>query len=312
MRLVCSPNDSLFVLISTLMISFGSIAYAQQQVFNGKDAIVAEVINQYGEIIHISERELLVAHHLAPQTQSLEQSLEQLIQLSLLQSEAERQGLSQHPQALDERDRVAVKHFISEDFEQKYSLDNLPQQYVEQSKRQNMGRFRHPELRQGVHILVKPTSEDRSLMDEKQAQALQSVVNRIRDDLYREPLTQANELQKRVQRYQAWLADGYEVIFENLGRFSATGPFIMSFSEACFKVEEAPKLIGPIKTPFGFHFTLIEAIIPPLDTPEDKIDEEVRRRILPEVRGYEWRKLITSLFQASENQIINQSSAGPE
>ena len=63
---------------------------------------------------------------------------------------------------------------------------------------------------------------------------LQSVVSRIQDDLQHDPVTLAGELQKRVKRYQAWLADGYEVIFENLGRFSSTGPFIMSFNEACF------------------------------------------------------------------------------
>ncbi len=295
---------SLFVFLSTLE------TYAQKQSTQTKpsDIVLVEILNQYGEKVEITEKELQRAHELAPQTQSIENTLEQVIQLSLLQAEAERQGLGQHPKALDERDRVAVKHFISVGFEQKYRLDNLPQQYVEQSKQRNIGHFRHPELRQGVHILVKPTSEDRSLMNEQQAQALQAVVKRIKDDLNNDPVVLASELHKRMSRYQAWMDQGYEVIFENLGRFSATGPFIMSFNEACFKVHEAPKLIGPIQTPFGFHFTLIEAIIPPLDTPDAKIEEEVRKRILPEVRAYEWRKLITTLFQASEES--NPTSDG--
>ena len=312
MRSVCSLYHLGFIFISSLVLSVGSIGLAEQHVPQPQDSILAEVINQYGETLYITEAELLAAHALAPHTQSIERSLDQLIQLSLLQSEAKLQGLAQHPKALDERDRMAVKEYISRGFEQQYRLENLPQQYIDQSKRQNMGRFRHPELRQGVHILVKPTSEDRSLMDEQQAQALQSVVGRIQDDLQRNPVSLAGELQKRIKRYQAWLADGYEVIFENLGRFSATGPFIMSFNEACFKVHEAPKLIGPIKTPFGFHFTLIEAIIPPLDTPDYEIDQEVRRRILPEVRGYEWRKLITGLLQESESQVMNESHTNSE
>ena len=78
-------------------------------------SILAEVINRYGEALYITEAELLY-HRLAPKNQNIEQSLDQLIQLTLLASEATHQGLAQHPNALDERD-MAIE-YISKGFEQ--------------------------------------------------------------------------------------------------------------------------------------------------------------------------------------------------
>ena len=263
--------------------------------------IIAEITDHNGLKHMITSEDLKAAITLAPATQDIHTTLNQLIELMILGQEAKRLHFDQHPHVIDLRDRTALKKLITDDFEQKYRLDNLPLKYIEQSTRQNLGRFRHPELRQGAHILIKPVNSERHPMTKDQERKLAPIIDRIQTDLDTDPIHNAEQLQSRVNRYRPWLETGYEAIFESLGRFSRQGPFIQSFTKVCFDIDQAPQLIGPITTPFGFHFTWIEKIIPPMDTPDHEIEAEVRRRILPEVRGYEWRKLISMLFQTLEN-----------
>lgn len=292
----------LSVLLSILHSLFFTVTSLHAQIIEDRSGsvILAEVTDAYGERQVITFADLKAAIELAPKDQSARETLDQLIELNQLSQEAKRQQLHLHPLAIDTRDRVAIKRMISDRFETTYRLDKLPQKYIQQSIQQNLGRFKHPELRQGAHILIKPVNSERQPMTKSQEVDLTPLIERIKSDLAHDPIEGTEQLQSRVQRYRPWVQSGYEVIFENLGRFSRRGPFIMSFNEACFAVDEAPQLIGPIITPFGFHFTWIDSIIPPLDTPDEEIEREVRRRILPEVRGYEWRKLITTLFQAAE------------
>jgi hypothetical protein len=241
--------------------------------------------------------ELKVAHQIAPPSQNLSQTLTDLIELNLLSEEARRLGYDQHPAALDERARRAVEHFVINDFHETHRLETLPPQFIEQSTQKNIGLFKHPELRRGTHLLIKPMGSEKTPMTEEQEETLKPVIDRARADLIAAPIHSSAELEERLKRYQPWLPEGYEVIFEDLGRFSRHGPFIPSFNEACFAIDEAQRLVGPTLTPFGFHFIWIEEVIPPLVTSDEEIEEIVRRRLLPEVRGFEWRKLLTRLFK---------------
>ena len=285
-----------------------STAFAQE-VFRSENrqesasVIVATITTAQGQKLAINQDLLLAAHQLVPPSQSLTKTLEQVIDLFVLAEQAKIQNLDQHPQALDEKNRAALRHFISDEFEQTYRLDTLPQQYINQATRQNIGLFVHPELRQGSHILLKPLhSQEKPMSDEEQEELL-PYVKKVQRDLDKRPIHNTEELQKRVLEYRPWMPTGYEIIFENLGRFSAQGPFVSSFNKACFAQQEVPALVGPILTQFGFHFTWLEEIIPPLNTPPQEIEKQVKQRILPEVRSYEWRMLIGRLIkQAEQNE----------
>jgi hypothetical protein len=149
--------------------------------------------------------------------------------------------------------------------------------------------FRHPELRRAVHLLIKPVTSSNTEMTKTQAEVLRPIVKRVESDLKQRPIASADELKSRVEHYQAWVPKNYEVIFENLGRFALEGRFHRGFSEACFHVTAPRTLTESIETPFGFHFVWIQEIIASLDTPDEDIEAEVKKRLLPAIRKHEWK-----------------------
>ena len=249
-----------------------------------------------GRRLDLWSEDLSAASRLDPHL-SREEVVQRLIEVTLLADEAKQRGFATHPIAVHELNRAAVRRFVSGDFEEKYRYDRLPTKYIEAAKRLNMKMFRHPELRRGVHLLLKPMQSQSEPMTSQQAEAIQPVLRRIQGDLERSPVTSATELEIRRSSYQDWLPEGYEVIYERLGRFALKGRFHPDFTTACFQITHAPALVGPVKTPFGFHFIWLEEIIPALNTSDAEIDAEVKRRILPEVRGHEWRQLVNRLLR---------------
>ena len=279
---------------ATSMTVMNSISPSTDQV------IVATITYPDGTTLDIDQTILLAAHQQAQANQSLETTLQQVIDLYILEHQAQSQHLDQAPTVKDETARAALRHFIHDEFEKTYRLETLPQTYIDQATKQNIGLFKHPELRKGVHILLKPLHSQTTPMTKEQKAILSPFAQKVSDDLAKLPIKNAQDLQKRVQRYQSWLPQNYEVIFENLGRFSRTGPFIPTFYEPCFAQQQVPAIVGPIITPFGIHFAWLEEIIPPLDTPMHEIEQEVKQRILPEVRSYEWRMLLSKLLEQAE------------
>lgn len=265
-----------------------------------KDVPIAKLINRFGQETTITERELKAAFAIAPQGASLRSVLDQLIELSILSEEAQRKGFDTHPRAHDELIRAATRHFITDDFEQSYTVDTLPLRFVEKATQQNIGLFRHPELRRANHLLLKPISLEKTEINKEQTELLRPFAERAAEELKRDPPGDSLALKAKLAIFQSWLPEGYEVIYEELGRFSRQGPYVKSFTEPCFEIQELPQLIGPILTPFGFHFIWVAEIIPSMDTPDAEIDRAVRERILPEVRAYEWGKLLSTLLQAAQ------------
>ena len=270
--------------------------------------VITRITTSRGEHIHITAQDFLHAWRaralaepsLRDTPAARRATLEQLIDLYILANEAEGRVEQADHSAEALRDQLAARAYLEHDFEARLQAYNLPKRYVQDSKRQNIGMFRHPELRRGVHLLFKPRGTSLSPMTATQAQALKPYVARAVDEMRREPVRSAESLKSRVERYQAWLSDEYEVIFENLGRFALKGRFHEGFTEACFKITTAQTLSSPIETPFGYHFVWIEEIIPPLDTPDEEIDRVVRQKLLPSVRTHEWRQLMYELQRRSE------------
>ena len=259
--------------------------------------ILATVIMPQGQRLTVSDAEFEVAWRAQLLNDSTLQdthaqrriTLDALIELKLLSVRAKELAYDRSSQALYVRAQAAVRHLLIDDFERKFQQDNLPQRYIDNAKRKNMGIFRHPELRRAVHLLIKPVTSSISEMTKTQAEVLRPIVKRVESDLKQRPITSADELKSRVDHYQAWIPKDYEVIFENLGRFALEGRFHRGFSEECFHVKTPRTLTEPIETPFGFHFVWIQEIIAPLDTSDEDIEAEVKKRLLPAIRKHEWK-----------------------
>ena len=265
------------------------------------DEIIATVTTANGTRLAIMASDLKTAIGAAPKGRAVEEILTLLIEFTILNAEAQEKGYDEHPRARDELMRAATRHFITDDFEVTHRVETLPKNYVDQATQKNMTLFRHPELRRADHLLIKPKGTENAPITEEQAKALRGYAARAKDDFKRAQISDARSLKAQLDSVNSWLPEGYEAIFESLGRFSRRGPYVDSFSEPCFAVNEPSKLIGPVRTPFGFHFIWVAEVIPALDTADVEIDQAVRARILPEVRGYEWQKLLTTLLQrASE------------
>ena len=261
------------------------------------DEIIVTLTMANGVRFTITADDLKIAIKAAPKGRSVEEILTLLIEFTILNAEAQVKGYYEHPRARDELMRAATRHFITDDFEVTHRIETLPKSYVDQATQKNMTLFRHPELRRADHLLIKPKGTENAPITEEQAKTLHPYAERANDEFKRAQIGDARSLKAQLDSVNSWLPEGYEAIFESLGRFSRRGPYVDSFSEPCFSINESSKLIGPVRTPFGFHFIWVAEIIPALDTADIEIDRAVRTRILPEVRGYEWQKLLTTLVQ---------------
>lgn len=286
----------LIISLCALLVFSGA---TPDEVSSTSEIVISTLTFPDGRRVTIYQKELERAIEASPH-QTVEATLQQLIEVTLLAHQAEQRGFTEHPSALHARDLAAVRRLIVSDFENKHRIETLPDRYVQAAKASNIKHFRHPELRRAVHLLLKPLDSQSQAMTMAQAIDLAGVVEQVRVDLDRDPISSREGLSQRLERFRQWMPEGYEVIYESLGRFAREGRFHRDFTEACFEAKQLPGLIGPVQTPFGFHFIWLEEIIPALDTPEEEIDAEVKRRILPEVRTYEWRQLLTQLLQEAE------------
>jgi hypothetical protein len=121
------------------------------------------------------------------------------------------------------------------------------------------------------------------------------LIQRIQDDLNTHPPHDVLAFQKRALLYQEWMPKEYEARFEVLKRFSSKGPYVPSFTEACFKITQPHTLTPIIETQYGYHIAWVTEVIKPKDTPDQDIEKEVRRRLLPEIQGFEFKRLFGRL-----------------
>ena len=81
----------------------------------------------------------------------------------------------------------------------------------------------------------------------------------------------------------------------SLKRFSSKGPYVPSFTQACFKITQPHQMTPIIETQYGYHIAWVTEVLAPKDTPSEEIEKEVRRRLLPEIQGFEFKRLFGRL-----------------
>ena len=59
-------------------------------------------------------------------------------------------------------------------------------------------------------------------------------------------------------------------------------------------------MIGPIESSFGLHFIWVAKVIPPKSASDEEIDQQIRLKLLPEVRTYELNLLVEQLKKQTD------------
>jgi hypothetical protein len=226
---------------------------------------------------------------------SIQTTLDELIETEILKIEAEDQHLQAHPQVRLAQKQVLVQTIINREIKTKIKPDRIADHYVNQATQSNLGLFRHPALRRASHVIVKPKRDTKDPITQVDQAILLPLIQRIQDDLNTHPPHDVLAFQKRALLYQEWMPKEYEARFEVLKRFSSKGPYVPSFTEACFKITQPHTLTPIIETQYGYHIAWVTEVIKPKDTPDQDIEKEVRRRLLPEIQGFEFKRLFGRL-----------------
>ena len=121
------------------------------------------------------------------------------------------------------------------------------------------------------------------------------MIQRVQTDLQTHPPLDVLEFQKRAISYQDWMPEGYEARFEILKRFSTKGQYVPSFTEACFKIKKPNQMTSIIETQYGYHIAWVTEVLPPKTTSDEEIEKEVRRRLVPEIQGVEFKRIFSRL-----------------
>jgi hypothetical protein len=277
------------------------------------DLVIARGTLESGSF-EIHQSDLLSYMKSAPDVAPSE-ALESLIEIELIALDAQSRKFTLLPQVQEDFKRQVIKRYLREDFEHQFTLEAIPIRYIEQAKRSNIGHFRHPALRNAVHLLFapkngpNPTSNPPPVTGEQRA-ILRPIIERVDRDLKADPPKNIEDFKERLTRYTPWMPQGYTAKFERLRRFSKEGTYVPPFSEACFKVTTPHTMTEVIETRFGFHVAWVTEVIKEKKTSEARVNEQVRHRILPEVRGYELGRIITRL-QREMDVVVTQPPSLP-
>ena len=293
----------LILTLSGLTVDYGwtqvhsnteSYHVSKDQSKSSKEQIVAQGSYKNQRFtISLNELKTYVALH--QETRPVHEYLNELIETEILKIEALQQGLAAHPQVRLAQKRLLVQKMIRHELQSKIRPETIDAHYVEQATRSNLGLFRHPQLRRASHVIVKPKGDSKDPINEQDKTILIPLIQRIQKDLKTHPPEDVVAFQRRAIGYQEWMPEGYEARFEVLKRFSRKGPYVPSFTEACFKIEKPNQITPIVETQYGYHLAWVTEVLDAKDTPDEEIEKEVRRRLVPEIQGFEFKRLFTRL-----------------
>lgn len=265
----------------------------------------------------------------------LKAELNALIELHLLAHQAKALKIDQLPEMIDLSKKLSITYYLKYDFEFEFSLDRLPQKYIDQSYEQNQVLFNHDEMRSAVHVVFLPyqqkyedlSKEEKLLIYEEAKLFYESLKNENQPLSFErfvqlgESTTQAYLLKIREASAQEnpkkaiplflqspKLNLKIEARYESLGTFSKQGPFVAEFIEAVFQMKKAGQYSDIFETSFGYYIVFLKEIIPPLSTPLDVAQAQIRKKILPEVRQFELNQLLDRQFRTIQPQIFSEDA----
>jgi len=161
---------------------------------------------------------------------------------------------------------AAIKSFIN----QKMKSVDVSDEEIKGEYSKNLSRFTQPETSRAHHILVDSEEKAKGIL---------------------ERLTVKNEKFEDVAKAESKCPSGKNG--GDLGSFEK-GRMVPEFDEAVQK-GEVGKIIGPVKTQFGFHIIRVDEKKPSRTLPLDEVKEQIRGELLPQKQKQTFDNLIEEL-----------------
>ncbi len=262
------------------------------------DEVVARVQTDSG--VHEISRLQLEAYLEQNPGMTAAEGAEHLVEFELLYAAADRSGLASHEDVAHARRQALVQRYLIDYFEPLWSEQKVPNRLVRVSYDRNRRMFRHPELRTAVHVVI--TQEGRFPDDEASAQAIaQEVAQHVRND----GPESKDAFVASAKRFKSKVPGTYiSVDVQELGTFAQKGKYGPDFTEAVFSYPKTSGVVPLFRTKFGYHLVWLDQVIPARNDDFDAVAQEIRQKIVPEVRAMKLTELTDAL--AEEFPPINR------
>jgi peptidyl-prolyl cis-trans isomerase C len=234
------------------------------------------------------------------------EALQDLIEFELLAAEAQRRGLHDSREVIQEGKRTSVQQYLAATFEKDFTRSDVPEHELRAAYEKAKAEYVHPELRKSVHILVVTGDPNAKTPVDKTLDAqARSIANRVRD-LARSDAKDAASFLELAERVKKELGDpkAPQIRAENLPPTPVTqleGPF----AEVLFRM--TPNTVSdPVRTRYGWHVIYLESIDRARDLPFKAVRNEILEKIWPDQHSKAFQQFVEDL--ASGHQIVRNDA----
>ncbi len=249
--------------------------------------------------IHLSQVEAYVrAHRVAPT-----EALRQIENAALLYQEAVRRGYAREGHVAEETKRIAVQRLLQREVEDQVPLTSVSAEAVHALYASRRARYMHPELRKSSHLLARvprTASNDAS-------EAARAVVAQVIAEM------RGGDPTSVLARYaQAGRIHGVEVVVEDVPFLARDAEAAPEYLQALYErsVDGDRVVPEPIRTDFGWHAIVLEAVRSPENRTEADVENELRAELVVSPRESRVNALLAQLSErtppVSDERVVDR------
>lgn len=256
------------------------------------DAVVARARGPVGEVTITAGR---LSRAAAEQPdRSPREVAQELVVFELLAQEAAQRGLDGDVEVRAALSAAAVPRLLRAVFEAEYGPQTIPRDALERAYQQNITFFVRPPLVVCDHILV--TKSKKRPTDPDLDAVAANLAGEFLASFERAPARDREDFRARAEAFRDAAARvGLEVFSEALPAFPRTGMMVEPFSAAAFALRSPGELAPVVQTQFGYHIVRLDSHVAPINRSFDDAEEELRARVLPDLRRKAFREWTDAL-----------------
>ncbi|MBU1107255.1 MAG: peptidyl-prolyl cis-trans isomerase [Candidatus Riflebacteria bacterium] len=239
-----------------------------------KDAILFKMAGKEVKVSELDEELQQIPPFIRPQIlagEGLNDFLKQFYSKYLATASVEKNFAAlaaKYPELIKDAARRTVIRFL---LDEKIGSLKLEDKEIEEYYNKNLAQFNTPAQMRAHHILVKEEAEAKELFAA----------------LEKEPAKFSDLAREKSICPSGKQAGG------DLGMFGE-GQMVGEFDDAC-KTSEIGKIVGPVKTQFGYHIIRVDERQPAGAKKLDEVREQIRTKLMPEKQSEAFTKLVEEL-----------------
>jgi peptidyl-prolyl cis-trans isomerase C len=286
-------------IVGSLLLVF---VFFQTEAFSQDDGVVAKIgernitVSDFNRIVGYfdSERQKMVEQN----PQFKDAVLRQLVQSMVISDLAKAQGFDKKPEIKEQllffTDNYLANEYLKREVAQKVTVSDADvKSYYEDHKEE----FRTPEMVKASHILVKV---DRSASEEEKKKAKEKATDILNKAKSGEDFAKlASELSDDP---------GSKTKGGDLG-FFAKGRMVKPFEDAAFSLKPG-EISGLVESQYGFHIIKVEEKKEPSLEPFDKVQEQIRQKLIQESIKTKITEFIDKAMKDSKTEIYSDELTG--